>query len=84
MSFTVFLSSNAQKFLRSLNVEQQLVIEKSIVSLSEDPYQGKLLSGSLKGLRSWRTSKYRIIYEINQEQLRVLVVDIGLRKKVYK
>ena len=49
--------------------------------MSDDPYQGKLLSGNLKGLRSWRISKYRIIYEINHGQLRILVVDIRIGKK---
>jgi mRNA interferase RelE/StbE len=49
-----------------------------------NPYQGKALSGEFKGLYRWCSGKFRIIYEIQQEVLVVLVLKIGHRSDVYR
>lgn len=52
--------------------------------LAADPYQGKALSGEFKGLYRWRSGRYRVIYEIRQEVLVVLVLRMGHRREVYR
>ena len=52
--------------------------------LQRDPYQGKPLKGELKGRYSYRVGSYRIIYLVHQQQLRVLVIDIGHRRDIYR
>jgi mRNA interferase RelE/StbE len=37
----------------------------------------------LRGLRSWRTGDYRIVYRIAQNQIEVAVVAVGHRRQVY-
>lgn len=45
---------------------------------------GKVLSGPLGGLWRYRVGDYRIICEIHNKTLRILVLDIGNRKDIYK
>lgn len=57
---------------------------KAVVSLAVDPARGKPLSHELAGLRSHRTSDYRIVYRAKSGELLVLVVAVGHRREIYK
>lgn len=53
--------------------------------LSQDPFRfGKPLRNTLKNTRSLRVGKYRIVYEIKENELVVLVLKLGTREKVYE
>ena len=47
-------------------------------------YATTQLMGSLKGLRCIRVDNYRIIFEVQDKQLNVLVVRIGHRIDIYQ
>ena len=51
--------------------------------IAKDPYSGKKLRGKYSGLFSYRFSDYRIIYEIKQKKLLVVVLRVRHRKNVY-
>jgi mRNA interferase RelE/StbE len=51
--------------------------------IANDPYSGKKLKGKYSGLLSYRFSDYRIIYEIRQQKLLVVVLRVRHRKNVY-
>jgi mRNA interferase RelE/StbE len=51
--------------------------------IAKDPYSGKKLRGKYSGLFSYRFSDYRIIYEIREKKLLVVVLRIRHRKNVY-
>jgi len=51
--------------------------------IKKEPYSGKELKGRYKGLFSYRFSDYRIIYQIKQKQLEILILRIRHRKNVY-
>jgi mRNA interferase RelE/StbE len=52
--------------------------------LARDPYKnGEPLKGSLKGRWKYRFSKYRVIYEVKEKELIILVVEVGHRKEIY-
>jgi mRNA interferase RelE/StbE len=53
-------------------------------AISKDPGQGKSLHGELRGLMSYRMGSYRILYEVHQGQLLVVVIDLGHRRDIYK
>jgi mRNA-degrading endonuclease RelE of RelBE toxin-antitoxin system len=38
---------------------------------------------TLKGLRSWRSGEWRIVYRATLDRLEVLVVAVGHRRDVY-
>jgi mRNA interferase RelE/StbE len=44
---------------------------------------GKPLRGGMHGLWRWRVDDYRIVGQVNEGRLLVLVVRIGHRKNVY-
>ena len=51
--------------------------------IAKDPYSGKKLKGKYSGLFSYRFSDYRIIYEIRQQKLVVVILRVRHRKNVY-
>lgn len=59
-------------------------IRKRLEKLKIEPEkQGKALSGRLKGYRSVRAvgQRYRIIYRIEESQIVVIIIAIGIRKQ---
>lgn len=64
-------------------VTAQRILE-AINSLSYDPYEGKVLRGELKGKRSLRVGDYRVVYKIEPERSRkVIILAVGHRREVY-
>ena len=59
-------------------------INRIIDALKDDPYQFKKLSGPFSHLRSARTFSFRVLYQILDERLIVLVVALDHRKDVYR
>ncbi len=57
------------------------LIEKN---LAEDPYSGKALTGSYRGLWRYRIGDYRIVYSIEKHRLVVFVLRIRHRKDIYR
>ena len=69
------------KIDRTIAKKIEIKVETELV---HNPYdQGKPLVGNLKGKWSFRFSDYRVIYEIFQEKLLILVVEVGHRKEIY-
>ena len=57
---------------------------KAILKLKENPYAGKPLTHDLKGYRSLPIAgKWRIIYEIDENQKLIVLRSIGHRKRIY-
>jgi len=57
---------------------------KRLKKRSFTPGNGIMLVGPLKGLWKVRVGKYRIIYEIDEQEKMVIFHDVELRKKVYE
>ena len=83
--FEVQFKKSVKKDLQKLSKsDQKQVLDKIQRNLAKDPYQGKALSGEFKGLYRWRTGNIRLIYEILNKQMIILVLKIGQRKDVYR
>jgi len=84
LSYTIHIEQSAQKNLSKIPSQEQNRIIKAIQNLSKNP----LPSGSkkLSGRDAWRIriGTYRVIYEIHEDKLVVLVVVIGHRKEAYR
>lgn len=83
-AYQVVLSKAARKRLNTLPVFIHNKIIEDIALLSETPRPAgcKKLKGQKNAWRI-RIGDYRVIYEIEDKQLRILVIAIGLRKDVY-
>lgn len=88
MAWTIEFSNSAEKALRKLDREAARRIGKFIdhkLSELDDPRQlGKPLQGVLRESWSYRVGDYRLICEIQDHRVVVLVIDIGHRREVYR
>ncbi len=84
VSYSVRIKSSAAKELAHLphDVRERLV--EAIDRLGERPLAGALLKGGLRGLRRLRVGHYRIVYEVLDDKLTVLVIRIAHRREVYR
>lgn len=85
--YSLELSRQAESILeRMIEREPELAkrVAQALDDLEYDPFQGKPLKGKLKGLNSYRVGSYRIIYEIYRHRLRVVIIDIGHRRDIYR
>lgn len=88
MAWTINYADSALKELRKLDRQQAGRIldfmDKRIAILSDPRAQGKALTGPLGALWRYRVGDYRVICDIQDNMLCVLVVKIGNRKDVYR
>ncbi len=69
--------------VKKLDPQVRRRVRAAVETLREDPLRGKPLQLTLKGLRSWRTGDYRIVYTVENGRLTILVVAVGHRREVY-
>ena len=84
MKYSVLIVSSALKSLRKIPESIKKTIDNKILLLSENPRPPgckKLIADD-----AWRmrVGDYRIIYEIHDEKILVIVIKIGNRKEVYR
>ena len=80
----VHLNEKPEHFLKKLDKNERERIIKKLTLLETNPQLGKPLTGPLAGLWSLRIGDYRVIYQIKDKELIILVLKIGHRKNVYK
>lgn len=88
MSYRIIYSKNALKKLKKLDNHNKLYIlswiDKNLEG-TNDPYEkGKTLKGNFKGSIRYRVGDYRIITDIQNDKLIILVVNVEHRSTVYK
>ena len=84
MTWTLVYATSAARAIRKLDPAVRRRILAALRTLREDPERGKPLQLTLKGLRSWRTGDYRIVYRLIESRIEILVVAIGHRRDVYE
>ena len=84
MTYFVSIKQSALKSLKSIAREDRLRIIDAIDQLKINPAAGGVLKGEYSGLRRIRIGSYRVVYEVHDEQLMVLVIRIGHRREVYR
>ena len=87
MGWTVEVSSFAEKQLRKLDrpIQKRLIdwLEDRIEACKNPRHFGEPLQGELAGLWRYRIGDYRIICEIQDQQLVVLALAVGHRREIY-
>ncbi len=84
MPYSLKIKKSALKELQLLEKPTRIRLIATIDQLAANPHVGKLLKGDFSGLRRLRVGSYRIIYEINETEVLVLVVRVAHRKEVYR
>ena len=81
--YSITLDKNAKRFLKKLDKKEKENLINKIKKLKDNPNLGKRLSGNLYGLWKLRFDKYRIIYQIIENKLIIIILDISHRKNIY-
>lgn len=84
MTYEVRFTKSAQKELKKLPRQTGLRILKVISRLADNPREGKVRP--MVGVKSWRlrVGDYRIIYDILDKKLVILIIRVRHRKDAYK
>jgi mRNA interferase RelE/StbE len=85
--WTIRLNPLSAKILKGLDKTTKQRIEvfiDSLESIDNPRSHGKALTGDLKGLWRYRVGDYRLITQIKDSELIILVIDLGHRKTIYK
>jgi mRNA interferase RelE/StbE len=80
MTYSVSIKQSAVKALERVAREDRLRIITAIDQLKINPAAGGVLKGEFSGLRRIRIGNYRVVYEVQDQKLVVLVVRIGHRR----
>ena len=88
MKYTVGYTKKAEKQLSKLDAPLRKRINGWIrehLDGCEDPTAyGKPLTASLKGYWSYRVGDYRIIADIQDDKILILITEVGHRRAIYK
>lgn len=81
MSYSILLHPQANIFLDNLDQGMRKGMRKKLEELQKYPERGNHLRYSV--FWSLRVGDYRIIYEIDEKEQKVIILFIGHRKDVY-
>ncbi len=85
--YTIKFLPSAKKELKKLDFVMQKQVKEKIVLLATDPDKLKnnikALKGEYSGKFRLRIGSYRVVFQIVEEQVVIVVIRIGHRKEVY-
>lgn len=88
MSYKVEYSKTAKKQIKKMDQYTKIMImnwiNKNLVGCNDPREQDKALKGNLKNQWRYRVGDYRLICDIVDDRLILLMLSIGHRKEVYK
>ena len=89
--YEVKFTESAEKDLKKLSKTNKAIakllkkwILENLINTQNPKQRGKALTGNLKGLWRYRVGSYRIVVEIKDEVLLILIIEISDRRETYK
>ena len=81
--YKVIIEKRVLKDIENIPKDSFVKILNVIEELACNPYPPNIKK--LKGREAWRirVGNYRIIYQINNDELKILIIKIGHRKDIY-
>jgi len=71
------------ELVRTMHPELKKKFNVSLQMILSNPYRGKALQDELEGLRSFRVSRFRIVYRISTRK-QIDIIAIGPRERIYE
>ncbi len=88
MQYSVELTPNARKMLRKLdpNISLRITgwIRENLEGCENPRAHGKALHGKRRDEWSYRVGDYRIIADIQDYKILILITEVGHRREIYK
>ena len=84
-NYNIFFTKSAEKSLKKLPKKDLINVIKAVEDLANNPYPNgcRKLAGEYSTFRI-RVGYYRIIYEIEDKLLKIIVLKLGHRKDIYR
>lgn len=84
MTYKISILRKTQKQLAKIPASDYKKVKQAILDLAQDPRPPG--SKKLKGRPGWRIRQgdFRVIYEIQDDQLIIIVLEVGNRRDIYK
>jgi mRNA interferase RelE/StbE len=84
LTYAIFIERRAQRSLARIAGQDRDRLSSAIRRLADEPrpHGVKKLSG--RNVWRVRVGDHRILYEIHDERLVILVVDVGHRREIYR
>jgi mRNA interferase RelE/StbE len=85
MTFKIFYSSSAEKFLEKLEKQISKRILDKIEKLSENPVpsNSRRILGNKELIFRIRIGDFRVLYNINHQENKIIIININKRAKIY-
>lgn len=87
MKYTVMFTETAKKQLKKMDksVSSLIIgwIEKNLVNCENPRQHGKGLTANRTGQWRYRIGDYRVLSEIDDKNIIILIIEIGHRKEIY-
>ena len=88
MKYKVSISEEAKKQLKKLDKHVAALIigwiEKNLEGCENPRIHGKGLTSNRAGQWRYRIGDYRLICEIQEQEITILILEVGHRKRIYK
>lgn len=87
MAWEINFAPQAAKTFRKLDKPIQRRVSRYLRELAalDDPRsRGKALVGDKSGLWRWRIGDYRVIADIYDEKVTIIILDMGHRRNIYE
>ena len=84
MGYSTRIKRSAARELARVPRRDRERIVHAIDRLGDNPLAGSPLKGDLRGLRRVRVGDYRVVYEVLDGELVVLVVLVAHRREAYR
>ncbi|MCR1960031.1 type II toxin-antitoxin system RelE family toxin [Thomasclavelia cocleata] len=84
MRYNVVFSKTALKQLKKMDNYTKLMLVNWIEKNLGKRIYGKALKGNLKNQWRYRVGDYRILCNIEDDKLIILVINVGHRREIYK
>jgi len=88
LAWTIKILDSAKQDLKKLDkpIQQRIAsfLQKRLADTNDPKQLGKALQGHYAGYWRYRVGDYRLICHLENEQLIIVVVEIGHRKDIYR
>jgi mRNA interferase RelE/StbE len=82
--YRVRYTPEAGQIIKNLHPQMKALIRDAVDELLEKPFTDHELQFELKGFRSRKVKRYRIIYKVNEEESSIDVYYVGHRRDIYE
>jgi mRNA interferase RelE/StbE len=83
-NYKMRFTQEVSRILSKFHPENKNLIRQALEDLRKQPYAGNDLQEELYGFKSFKCKRYRILYNINEEDTFIQIFHIGHRKDVYE